>query len=60
VAKRPRYDLHFTPTGASWINLVERWFAALTKKQVRRSACWNTRKLEQAIEKYLEINKDLW
>lgn len=32
-AKRPRYHLHFTPTYASWINLVERWFAALTNKQ---------------------------
>src|SRR5215470_12455336 len=33
LAKRPRYHLHFTPTSASWINLVERWFATLTEKQ---------------------------
>jgi transposase len=32
LAKRPRYHLHFTPKGASWINLVERWFALLTEK----------------------------
>ena len=34
-AKRPRFHLHFTPTSASWLNLVERWFAALTDKQLR-------------------------
>ena len=34
----PRYHLHFTPTSASWINLVERFFALLTEKQVRRGA----------------------
>lgn len=38
LAKRPRYHLHFTPTSASWLNLVERWFADLTHKQVRRGA----------------------
>jgi transposase len=35
LAKRPRFHLHFTPIGASWINLVERWFALLTQKQLR-------------------------
>ena len=37
LARHPRFHLHFTPTGASWINLVERWFAALTEKQLRRA-----------------------
>ena len=55
LAKRPRYHLHFTPTSASWINQVERWFAALTEKQLRRSAHRSTRELEFAIERYLEI-----
>lgn len=55
LAKRPRYHLHFTPTGASWINLVERWFAALTEKQLRRGVHRSTRELELAIERYLEI-----
>ena len=42
LAKRPRYHLHFTPKGASWINLVERWFALLTDKQLRRGIVpWN-------------------
>ena len=36
LAKRPRFHLHFTPTSASWLNLVERWFALLTEKQIRR------------------------
>lgn len=45
LAKRPRYHLHFTPTGASWINLVERWFAALTEKQLRRGTFRSTRQL---------------
>ena len=36
VAKRPRFHVHFTPTYGSWLNLVERWFAELTNKQLRR------------------------
>jgi transposase len=58
LAKRPRYHLHFTPTGASWINLVERWFADLTNKQIRRSAHRSTRALEEAIKTYLKVNND--
>ena len=54
LAKRPRYHLHFTPTGTSWINQVERWFAALTEKQLRRSAYRSTLELELAVERYLE------
>ena len=37
-AKRPRFHVHFTPTYGSWLNLVERWFAELTNKQLRRGA----------------------
>lgn len=54
LAKRPRYHLHFTPTGSSWLNLVERWFAALTEKQLRRGVHRSTRELEQAILSYIE------
>lgn len=53
LAKRPRYHLHFTPTHGSWLNQVERWFAALTEKQLRRGVHRSTRELEQAIEAYL-------
>lgn len=59
LAKRPRFHLHFTPTSASWINLVERWFATLTEKQIRRSTHRSTRELEQAIRAYVQHNNDL-
>jgi transposase len=59
LAKRPRYHLHFTPTSASWLNLVERWFLTLTEKQLRRGVHRSTRELETAIMRYLdETNKD--
>lgn len=54
LAKRPRFHVHFTPTGASWLNLVERWFAALTEKQIRRGAHRSTRELEHAILNYID------
>jgi len=55
LAKRPRFHVHFTPTSASWINLVERWFAALTQKQIRRGAHRSLRELETAIKHYLAV-----
>jgi hypothetical protein len=55
LARHPRFHLHFTPTGASWINLVERWFAALTEKQLRRGVHRSTRELELAIHRYVEL-----
>ncbi len=56
LLRHPRFHLHFTPTGASWLNLVERWFAALTEKQLRRGAHRSTRELEDAIRRYLDRN----
>ena len=58
LAKRPRYHLHFTPTGASWLNLVERWFAMLTEKQIRRGVHRSTRALEAAIGQYLAVTNE--
>ena len=55
LARHPRFHLHFTPTGSSWINLVERWFAALTEKQLRRGVHRSTRELETAIRQYIEV-----
>jgi transposase len=55
LARHPRVHLHFTPTGSSWINLVERWFAALTEKQLRRGVHRSTRELEAAIRRYIEL-----
>ena len=47
---------HFTPTSASWINQVERWFALLTEKQIGRGSHRSTVELEQAIRGYLAIH----
>lgn len=54
LAKRPRFHFHFTPTSASWLNQVERWFAALTEKQLRRGVHRSTRALEEAIFAYVD------
>ena len=54
LLRHPRFHLHFTPTGGSWLNLVERWFALLTEKQLRRGVHRSTRELEDAIRAYLE------
>ena len=54
LLKRPRFHIHFTPTSASWLNLVERWFAALTEKQIRRGSFRSTRELEAAIRIFLD------
>ena len=59
LARHPRFHLHFTPTSASWLNLVERWFALLTEKQIRRGTHRSTEQLEKAIADYLDIyNQD--
>ena len=58
-AKRPHWHVHFTPTSASWINQVERFFALLTEKQLRRGVHRSTAELEQVILDYLDIvNED--
>ena len=53
LLRHPRFQLHFTPTYSSWINQVERWFAELTEKQIRRGSHRSTRALEDAIRLYL-------
>lgn len=58
MAKRPRFHMHFTPTGSSWLNLVERWFATLTQKQLRRGVYRSTTELEAAIHSYLDASND--
>ncbi|WP_434551814.1 IS630 family transposase [Salinisphaera hydrothermalis] len=55
LLKHPRFQLHFTPTSASWLNLVERWFAHLTDKQIRRGTHRSTAELERAIRDYLAV-----
>src|SRR5512143_3524189 len=55
-AKRPRWHVDFTPTSASWINLVERFFGLLTAGQVRRGVHRSTAELEAAIHAYIEAH----
>ena len=57
-ARRPRFHVHFTPTSASWINQVERWFATLTQNYIRRGTHRSTRQLEKAIREYIKHNNE--
>jgi len=58
LARRPHYHVHFTPTSASWINQVERWFAELTRKQLRRGVHTSTGQLEQDIHAFIERHNE--
>jgi putative transposase len=53
LARRPRYHVHFTPTSASWLNQVERFFGLLTDRRIRRGTFDSVRELESAIRDYL-------
>jgi len=53
---RPRYHLHFTPTHASWLNQVERWFALLTQRQIKRGSHASVRELEGAISEFIAVH----
>ncbi len=55
-AKRARFHPHFTPTYGSWLNLVERWFAELTNKQIRRGVHHSTAELERAIRDFIDAH----
>jgi transposase len=58
LVRHPRFHLHFTPTSASWLNLVERVFGDLTEKRIRRGAFRSTKELETAIHEYLDTHND--
>ena len=58
LATHPRSNMHFTPTSASWLNMVERWFGLLSEKQIKRGTHRSTVELEQAIRKYLAIHNE--
>lgn len=55
LVRHPRFRVHFTPTSASWLNLIERWFALLSQKQIKRGTHRSVRDLEAAIREYLAI-----
>ena len=54
LQRHPRFHLHFTPTHASWLNQVERWFAGLTDRQLRRASHRSKHELRRAIEAYID------
>ncbi len=58
LARRQHWHVHFTPTSASWINQVERWFAKLTRKQLQRGVCTSTRQLEADIRAFIEQHNE--
>src|SRR6266516_3245554 len=57
-AKRPRFHVHFTPTYGSWMNLVERWFAEITNKRIRRGVFRSVKELEAAIRESIEVHNE--
>ena len=58
LAQRPHWHLHFTPTSASWLNLVERFFGEITQKRIRRGAFRSVGELEHAIQDYLKCHNE--
>ena len=58
LAKRPRFHIHFTPTSASWLNMVERFFRDITDKCVRRGVFHSVAELERAIYEYIETHNE--
>jgi transposase len=57
-ARHPRFHLHFTPTSASWLNLVERWFALLSERQIKRGTHRSTVELERAIREFVSVHNE--
>jgi transposase len=53
LVRHPRFHLHFTPTGSSWLNLVERWFSELTTKKIKRGAHRSVSELERDIRSWI-------
>jgi transposase len=58
LLRHPRFHLHFTPTSASWLNLVERWFVELTRKQIKRGTHRSTKALRDAITAYIDLGNE--
>lgn len=58
LARRPRFHIHFTPTGSSWLNLVERFFADVTQNAIRDGSFTSVRQLITAIEDYLALRNE--
>jgi transposase len=58
LAKHPRFVIHYVPTSCSWLNLIERWFAELTNKRIRRDSFFSVEELMGAINEFLAAWND--
>jgi putative transposase len=59
LAQRPRFHVHYTPTYASWLNQVERWFGIITQRAIRRGSFSSVKELIAKIEDFIaNYNKD--
>ena len=58
LSRHPRFHLHFTPTGCSWLNMVERFFRGLTQNRLRRSVFPDAQELIMAIADYIDKHND--
>jgi transposase len=56
LVRRPHCNVHFTPSSASWINQVERWFAELTRKQIERGVHTSVRQQEADIRTFIDLH----
>lgn len=53
LKRHPRFHLHFIPTSSSWLNMVERWFAEISRKRIRRGSFKNVKELISVISQYI-------
>jgi putative transposase len=58
LAKRPRYHIHYTPTYASWLNQVERWFGIITQKAIRRGSFSSVKELVSKIGHFVDRHNE--
>jgi transposase len=56
--RHPRFALHFTPTHSSWLNQMERWFALLSQRQIKRGSHYSVRELEAAITHFIALHNE--
>lgn len=58
LARHPRFEIHFTPTGASWLNQIERFFGLITSQRIRRGSFQSVAELDQAIRNYIDEHNE--
>jgi transposase len=56
LGKHPRFQVHFTPSSSSWVNMVERFFRDITDKRIRRRVCTSVPDYEAAINAYIAMH----